>query len=213
MRYQEGIVAAEIFIVIWKSMYDLVYQITNSCIAEKMIEKAIILKAEDDHDFKSQLIDVKKFMELNDDHLLETLKNRKGLSAELSHGVYDNRLYSLEYDEELTAETFSLNDKFVNELKDPNGLSDNISKRLSELTRLNDYEIICDIVKSKMPETINIDQYDELSGGQIELKSRSPIIDAIKGHNKIKVYLKRNLQREFEKSFISESLKEIISEW
>ncbi len=72
-------------------MYDLVYQITNSCIAEKMIEKAIILKAEDDHDFKSQLIDVKKFMELNDDHLLETLKNRKGLSAELSHGVYDNR--------------------------------------------------------------------------------------------------------------------------
>ena len=35
----EAIVSAEIFVVIWKSMYELVYQIKNSRIAEKMMEK------------------------------------------------------------------------------------------------------------------------------------------------------------------------------
>lgn len=40
----ESLATGEIFIVIWKNMYDLVYYVENSRIAEKMIEKAMILK-------------------------------------------------------------------------------------------------------------------------------------------------------------------------
>lgn len=42
---QEAVVTAEIFLVIWKSMYDIVYFKRNSRIAEKMLEKIILLNS------------------------------------------------------------------------------------------------------------------------------------------------------------------------
>ncbi|MGB9003772.1 MAG: HD domain-containing protein [Nitrosotalea sp.] len=52
-KEDEAIVTSEMFITIWKSMYDLVYHVKSSRIAEKMLEKALILRAENDTDFRS----------------------------------------------------------------------------------------------------------------------------------------------------------------
>jgi hypothetical protein len=120
----------------------------------------------------------------------------------------------MKYDKALSVETFSLNDIFLDELnKNYDGLSDCLSKKLSEHAKLHDYEIICDIVKSKIPQTINLDQYDEESGEPVELKSQSPIIAAIKEQNRIKVYVKNGLSKHIDESFISRALEDIVSNW
>lgn len=176
----EAIVTSDIFMVIWKSMYDLVYHIKNSRIAEKMFEKALILRSEDDKEFKSHFTDVDKFIGLNDEILFENLKGGKELSAILVEGIRDNKLYVQNYDKELSTATFYINQKFLDELNNQvDDLSDTISCKMAEELKCEKYGLICDIVKSRIPKPVNIEEYDEV-GEPIELKSRSDIVDSIK---------------------------------
>jgi HD superfamily phosphohydrolase len=209
----EALVTAEIFIVMWKSMYDLVYHIESSRIAEKMLEKAIVLKCESDSDFKSNFTSIDKFIALDDTQLLEFMKGPQGLVSDLVKGIHDNKLYRKPYDE-LIKPVFSMNEKFLSELeKNSDDLSDKISIKLCQYAKCEKYEIICDIVKSRIPKPIHLDSYDEKTGDPIELKIKSDIISAIKEKIRIKVYTRSNLPKSVDKIFINKGLEEIICGW
>ena len=72
----EARATAEIFLTIWKNMYELVYNKERSRIAEKMLEKAILLATTDGSgsDLKSYFTDTGKYTTLHDELLLEKLK-------------------------------------------------------------------------------------------------------------------------------------------
>ena len=88
-------VSAEIFFVIWKGMYDLVYHVAHSRIAEKMLEKSVILRAENDITFGRIFTDVKnnidRYMELDDDKMLNILKNGNDYAPVLVNNIIDNK--------------------------------------------------------------------------------------------------------------------------
>jgi HD superfamily phosphohydrolase len=208
----EAIVTSEMFITIWKSMYDLVYHVKSSRIAEKMLEKALILRAEKDTEFRSVFKDINKFIELDDEKLLERLKKGTGPSANLAEWVRDNKLYDIKYDGELTTNTFDMSDRFVKDLQsEPDALSDFLSLEMHDRMKCKKYQVICDIVKSRSPKPIHIDEYDE-SGEPIELKSKSDIVDAIRSKIRLKVYVDPQLKKNADKDFISKTLKKIISD-
>jgi HD superfamily phosphohydrolase len=209
----EALVTSDIFMVIWKSMYDLVYHIRNSRIAEKMFEKALILRLEDDKEFKSHFTQVDKFIELNDEILFESLKGGKGLSAKLIEGIRANKLYEQNYDRELSIPSFNINQKFLDELNNQaDDLSDTISCKMAEELNCEKYGIICDIVKSRIPKPVNIEEYDE-AGEPIELKSRSDIIDSIKEKIRIKIYVKEDISNKINGKLISCTLNEMVCSW
>ena len=77
---------AELFLVLWKSMYDLVYHVEGSRIAEKMLEKAILLN-KDDPTIKEQFSTAESFVKLTDDELLKSLSSLGGQTSELVGGI------------------------------------------------------------------------------------------------------------------------------
>ncbi len=65
----------------WKSMYDLVYHVEDSRVAEKMLEKAILL-GKDETKIIDKFTSTKGFLDLTDDELLNMLSGVGGKSAE-----------------------------------------------------------------------------------------------------------------------------------
>ncbi|MGB9003774.1 MAG: hypothetical protein WCC52_08220 [Nitrosotalea sp.] len=156
--------------------------------------------------------DVNKFIELDDEKLLERLQNGKGLSSNLAEWVRDNKLYEMQYDAELTGSNFDISDEFMKGLQDESdALSDSLSLELCSRVKCKKYQVICDVVKSRTPKPIHIDDYDE-SGEPIELKSKSDIINAISSKIRLKVYVDKELKKNVDKDFISKSLKKIIND-
>jgi len=206
----ESIVAAEIFVVIWKSMYDLVYHVQNSRIAEKMMEKAIILKIKDSKEFKKNFTDIKKFVELDDEILFEKLKAGKGKAAKFANGIRDNKLHELITDDRLKTPTFMMGTSFLGKLKNSEELSDFLSRKLCTELKCDRYDAIVDIVKSREPHNIQINK--EYQGEPIELKSRSKIISSIKSEIKIKTYLDNKLTKKIDKKLIRSLLRDIVKE-
>ncbi|MDR4513053.1 MAG: HD domain-containing protein [Nitrososphaeraceae archaeon] len=209
----QAIVTAEIFVVIWKSMYDLVYHVENSRIAEKMIEKAMLSKIKEDKNFLDYLKDIDKFIDLNDEKLFEILRH-SGESKELVNRINDNNLYIKILEDELTINKFKFGPKFIELLiSNPDGLSDKLTEILTNEMKCQDNELICDIIKSRAPKTINIDLYDENTGEQIDLKNRSEIVKAIKEKSFIKIYVKNNEIKSKVENLITPKLKDILKNW
>ncbi len=206
----QAIVTSEMFIVIWKSMYDLVYHVENSRIGEKMIEKSLLLKAESDKNFRENFTNFEKFVELDDEKLLDDLRTEKDLSAELADGIRANQLYEKIYDTELLIEKTKFSEGFLTKLKDkPDELADKLSINLAQKLKLDKYRIICDIVKSRTPKPIHIDEYE--SGEPLDLKSKSDIISAIRTKFRFKVYVDKPLNKNAEKDLITKWLNNIMT--
>ncbi|HKU32717.1 MAG TPA: hypothetical protein VJR22_02585, partial [Candidatus Nitrosotalea sp.] len=156
--------------------------------------------------------DTNRFIELDDEKLLERLQKGNSLSSDLAEHVRDNKLYDMIYDGDLTSNIFDMSDDFMKELQDdPDALSDVLSIKLGRKAGCKKYQIICDIVKSRSPKPIHIDDYDG-SGEPIELKSKSDIINAIKPKVRIKIYVDPELKKNADKDFINKSLKKIIND-
>lgn len=208
----QAIVTAEMFIVIWKSMYDLVYHVENSRIAEKMLEKSLLMRCEDDIDYSKNFIDTKKFVELDDEKLLDELRNGSGLSAQLANGIRENQLYEKIEDYELDFKNYTFSNEFTSKIFDNSDeLSDELSKSLAEKAKLGEYQIICDIVKSRTPKPIHIDNYNT-AGEPIELKSESEIIKAIQTKFRLKIYLDPSLKNSLGKDLISSWFNDISTD-
>lgn len=86
----EAVVTAEIFTLIWKSMYDLVYYKESSRIAEKMLEKATIRASRDASTIFS---DTKNYLALDDERLLNELSKIEGYPSRIVKSLRKRDLF------------------------------------------------------------------------------------------------------------------------
>lgn len=208
----QAIVTTEIFLVMWKSMYDLVYHVEDSRIAEKMLEKAILLNKTDTR-ITEKFNNTKSFLELDDYELLNLLSSLGGKSEELVTDIKAGKVYKVIFNTELDQERFQMSTDFLQALKNPNKvdeISDDISKQFNEKQSKAAYEYICDIVTSKAPSDIQIDKQDEETGEYVELRKKSRIVGAIQSQSRIKIYSDPKIKDCPASEKINTTLEEII---
>ncbi|TXT55447.1 MAG: hypothetical protein BAJATHORv1_40360 [Candidatus Thorarchaeota archaeon] len=220
-KYQIGlkdspnsIVVAENFLLIWRSMYSLVYYYQPTRIAEKMLEKAVIVAIEEDSEFMKKFTNVDEFLKLGETSLLNDLLSTGEESKELVDLILSENLYIPVYEKKFGEEFEKSNLPFFDAVKDnSDSVSDEISRKMSE--KFDSYSVIFDIIKNKVPKTIRINKIGE-EGEPIELTQVSPIVKAMsKQEMKIYVYIKPKLADEsiFKKENIDKQVSEIIREW
>jgi HD superfamily phosphohydrolase len=188
----EAIITAEIFILIWKSMYDLVYYVEQSRIAEKMLEKAVLKGTEDNPNLSVHFTDLDKFIELNDDGLLSLLEQSGTFAKEVVSGVREKRLYeNAKIDLLLNEEDVKMSGKFLTDLtssEDGASLGEDLTRKVCGELGIDPYQIICDIIKSRVPRRIDVDDIDPETKEPRELKEKSDILPHIEQRNVLKVY-------------------------
>jgi len=188
-------------------MYDLVYYAEGSRIAEKMLEKAVLI-CKDEPSIK-KMFTIDGFLELDDEKLLWLIE---GARAEVKHLLAardPNRLYRRLYQVELNSKSFAMNEDFLTMLeRDHDQLAENLSLHLNG--SLDDrYKLICDIVRSKVPREIFLDEFDE-RGQEVELSVRSSIVRAISPVNVLKVYAEPSVLNTYKQQDIEKKLKELV---
>jgi len=206
---QQAIATTEIFLVIWKNMYDLVYHIESSRIAEKMLEKAVLMN-KDNHEITEAF--TKSFLELDDQKLLDKLSSCNSKTNNLIKSITkQSGLYKIISPPlELDQQHFSMDTKFLTSLKDEDEVSESLTRKLNEELHQEDYSFICDIVTSKAPRQIQIDELDESEGEFWPLHKKSKIVGAIQSLRQIRVYINPSLSTEFNKETIYSKIKNII---
>ena len=89
-------VTAEIFVIIWKGMYDLVYHIRESRIAEKMLEKAAMLEIKEGKELKKFFTDKKLLLTLEDEKLRTLLADSSvEYTKKLEERIRNRKLFEL----------------------------------------------------------------------------------------------------------------------
>jgi len=205
--------SAELFLVLWKNMYDLVYHIEASRIAEKMLEKAILLN-KDNSEIKNCFCDIERFVELTDDELLKVLSQLDVQTVDLIKGIKSGKIYSVIIDKELDQKQFKMPSEFLNALKTPlqiSEISDTLSKQLNQKLEQTDYTYIVDIIGSRAPKEIPIDLQDEKTGEYAVLREKSPIIGAIQETKLIKVYANNTIKKNIDETGLN-TLKAALGE-
>ena len=212
----EAITSAEIFLTIWKGMYDLVYHVENSRIAEKMLERAILAGCADDNDLRGTFENPEKATQLYDEKLLEILQQIKGFPQDTAAAILSKRgLFVKTYDKELSVEQFPVISQGFLEAIRPTGASEasfTLSKRTCETLKTEQNHIICDLVKSRVPHSIHVDEIDS-QGDPIELKSKSSIIGAIKEKIRLKAYIHPSLQKKIDEATLSKTIEGLVASW
>ncbi|MCL2135840.1 MAG: HD domain-containing protein [Candidatus Bathyarchaeota archaeon] len=205
---QQAVVTAELFVIIWKSMYDLVYLVQNSRIAEKMLEKAFLFYS-DYKEIKS-LFELENFVEGNDENMLSTLKKIDKDVQRFLAMENPARLYTIVLENELSEKCYKVTPTFMAKLRnDADALSDELSIRLAEELKQKKYRIICDIIKSKSPNKINLEPSEN---GEEELRMRSEIVGIIKPKNVMKVYVDPTVLKETGKKKIQEEIEKLVED-
>jgi len=208
-------VTAEIFIMIWKGMYDLVYHVRDSRIAEKMLEKATILGIENDGELKDYFTDKKLLLTLYDEKLLSLLQGSKNEYAkELEERIRNRKLFE-SYPDILFYENKEIDSNFIlkvtaasTQLTDE--ISDGISKNVCKELGVENYNIICDIVKTRVPSSVFIDSTNVETGEPDELSNKSNIIKAIKERNTMRIYVDPNMTSKPPKDLLTKKVNEVI---
>src|SRR5256885_5518016 len=188
----EAIITAEIFILIWKSMYDLVYHVEQSRIAEKMLEKAVLKGKEDNPNLSAHFTNLDKFIELNDDGLLTLLEQSGNFAKEVVVGIREKRLYeNTKIELLLNEEDVKMSGKFLSDLttsEDGASLGEDLTRKVCGQLSTEPYQIICDVIKSRVPRRIDVDDIDPETKEPRELKEKSDILPHIEQRNVLKVY-------------------------
>jgi hypothetical protein len=177
-----------------------------------MLEKAILLK-QDASQIAERFNNLKSFLDLDDDKLLNLLVGLGGKSAELVNNVKAGNVYKVMFDTELDQNKFQMSAEFLEALKSSHRASeigDSISKQFNEKQNQTDYAYICDIITSRAPSEIQIDEQDEETGEYVDFRKKSPIVGAIQSQSKIKVYSDPKIKSVLGKEKINTTLKEII---
>jgi len=217
----EAIRTAEIYILIWKNLYDLVYYIPDSRIAEKMLEKAILIAARDNSAVKELFTDIGKYSKMSDNDLDGQLKELTGFPKEIVERIRKgkNFLYQEGFSDILTKKNYKMSDKFLEALKeDSDALSDDLSKKLAERLKHDLYWYICDIIQPKIPKEIRLNKIDEETGEPETLAANSPVIRALEGEKEeiqyeIKVYVHPDEKMdEPKRKMIKETLEAVANE-
>ena len=204
---KRGIVTAELFIVIWKSMYDLVYLVEQSRISEKMLEKAFLLHVSEPS--VKEMFEIDNFIKGNDESMLSQLERMGEDVAQLLAPENPKRLYIVKIDKELTEKNYRMTAEFLAEVEDdPDGLADKLSLRLAEELKQEKYSIICDVVKSKAPREIYLESDD--SSEEVLLRNKSDIVGVIKAKNILKVYVRPTALKNIDCKHMTEVLRSLV---
>ena len=209
-------VTAEIFVIIWKGMYDLVYHVRDSRIAEKMLEKATLLDVENDGETKKHFTDKKLLLTLDDEKLLSLLKNSEvEYTKQLEERIRNRKLFNSLKDIKLY-DNSEINSDFLLKVtaasaQEIEEISDRISKKICQKIGVNNYNIICDIVKTRVPGSIFIDEYNDDTGEPNELRNKSDIIKNIRERNSMRIYVDSNTVSKPPKDLLTE-VKKVIEE-
>jgi HD superfamily phosphohydrolase len=191
-------------------MYELVYYAGDSRIAEKMLEKAILM-CKDVEEIKDAFT-LDGFLGLDDEHLLSLVEKAGTNSQHLLAVRETKRLYETVYERELKTPDFEITPEFLSSLENQcDELSDKLSLELNRSYGKEDYRIICDIVRSRVPEEVFLDETDEY-GQEVVLHQKSDVIRAIKGINVIKIYAEQEtaITLKEDKEELHRKLKELV---
>lgn len=203
---KRAIVTAELFIVIWKSMYDLVYHVDSSRIAEKMLEKAILLSRHEPS--IKEVLKIDRFLELTDESLLTLMESEGSQVEHLLAAREPQRLYKKILEVELEQEEFEMCPEFHEMMeRDQDELSDKLSLRLNTLLGIEEYTFICDIVRSKSPTEIYLDEISK-ENQETELRKKSDLVGAIRATNVLKVYANPKVKDLISK--INNNIKKLV---
>lgn len=211
----KAIVCAELFLLLWKSMYDLVYLVQSSRIAEKMLEKAILHAVRKQQDIRDDIKELDKYLDLDESKLTSKLSECKGFPKEVVERLKTADLYiPVPFIPEL--DSFDTNTKFVKDVQTrEDKVSEKISQSLSTLVP-NSYSVICDIVKTKVPKDIHINERDK-NGQPYELKQKSEVVRAISQQRIfVNVYIHPTLSKRrkfFREKFIRGQIQTVIDGW
>jgi len=211
----QAIACTELFLLLWKSMYTLVYLASSSRIAEKMLEKAILFAIRKGNSIKDDIKHVDRYIELDEAKLTNTLRESGGFPKEICEKILKTaELYVPMFEEDL--ESFKPNRKFLKDLShSEDDVSDKISLNLSRYES-KPYSVICDIISAKIPKDIHIAETDE-HGEPIEVKQKSDVIRAI-SHPKmvLKVYIHPEVKKRTKltkEKVIKTEIQKLIDEW
>ena len=210
----EARTTTEIFLIIWKSMYELVYNKERSRVAEKMLEKAILIATQNENgsELKSYFTEIGKYAELHDEMLLEKLKNAGEQACTLVKMIESGSVFSILVDDELAStESLDLSELFLDELvkKDEAEVAEDLTELLTSKLGCEKYDVICDIIKGKVPHTIHMDK--KVEEEPLELKQDSEVVRALVGKNRIRVYSKPGLNLDAET--VRRHLNEALTSW
>lgn len=209
----EAKVSAELFVLIWKALYDLVYHIESSRIAEKMLEKAILAAIDANKDFKNEMSDLKSYMQITEYSLLEKLRYVKDFPQSIVERISKGELYRQVFNEKLETPNFDLNEDFLESLRKHDFVSEAITQKLNE-SESNPYSFICDIIRTKVPKKIFVDELDE-EGEPVAIKSG--VIDSLRKEELlIKLYVEPEFPKKKEKVLketVKSKIQEIIYAW
>jgi HD superfamily phosphohydrolase len=208
-------VASELYVVMWKSLYDLVYYVERSRIAEKMLEKAILDAAEEEKSFRRIFTDLSSFMKMNDANFEEKLRKQTVFSKSIVNSINSNKLYKPALRQPLKVrKSQRIASEFLDHLgKDADDASDALTDKLNTHFGLDKYELICDILKSRVPSEINIDDYK--NNEPIELASKSRILRALQGEITLKVYSRatERLPKGLTENQLKQGVLSILNSW
>jgi HD superfamily phosphohydrolase len=217
----QAIRTAEIYILIWKNLYDLVYYIPDSRIAEKMLEKAILVAAHDQASFKELFTNTEEYSKMSDNDLDTQLKKVTGFPKDTVDRIYKgkNALYHEAFSDALTKKTYKMSENFLNALRDdPDALSEDLSKKIADEMKCDLYRYICDIIPPKTPKEIRLNKIDEKIGEPETLAANSPVIRVLEGEKEeiqyeIKVYTHPDEKVDDQKrKMLKETLESLTSE-
>ncbi|MEM2261734.1 MAG: HD domain-containing protein [Ignisphaera sp.] len=223
LEYQEddktAITTAEIFLTIWRGMYDLVYYKDKSRVAEKMLEYAVLHLADEKDEFKNKLLDLKELSNLDDDSLLRELEKGDAFCQDILQKIRQGNVYKILFKEDLG--NFANIPKFWDDCKkDPDNVGYILTQKICEEKGLSELEpaIICDIVPSKvLKEKISLSKINEETGEPYDLTEVSDILSSFKPKFELRICIDQEKisseDNEKMKEEVKNIIKGLIEEW
>jgi len=216
----QAIACIELFLLLWKNMYTLVYLAESSRIAEKMLEKAILVSIQNKSELVDEIKDIDKYVDLDESKLKALLNKNEGFPRDMCERIFKKLdLYVCVFNKNVKEFDLS-NQKFVEEISKPNNediISDEVSRKFSKKVSSEPYSVICDIIRTKSPREIYVDERDK-EGEPIEIKQKSEVVSALSKYEAtIKIYVhpeaKKTKKWLTKEKTIKTKLQKMINNW
>ncbi|MHA1495561.1 MAG: HD domain-containing protein [Candidatus Thorarchaeota archaeon] len=210
----EAVVIAEHFLLIWRSMYTLVYFDKSTRIAEKMLEKAILVAIREDSKFALSVSNPERFLQLEETTMLGILRESEGYPSTTVNAILSREYYEINFSLLHLENDFSPDEPFMIAIKsDSSIVADKMSTMLNESEK--EYNLICDIVSSRVPRNIRIDRKG-VDEEPVPLVDVSLVVEAMsKLNTNLYVYVKPELLtvKKYDTRKIEQQVLMIIEEW
>jgi HD superfamily phosphohydrolase len=202
---KSSVAMAEIFLVMWRNMYELVYFKEKSRVAEKMLQYAIL----DQIDNKDLFNNLPNYY---DESLLRVLEESKGICAELVKSIKAGKVYDIvkKIDlqrDEVSARLLALYGE------DPEEASYQLTEKICSSHCDGKPYIICDILASKVvDEDIYLTKPKEDGVDYYGCKDVSDVIASIKPKHELRLYMNKSKVKSDINSVVND-LKNIIKDF